>query len=334
MNSKITGIVSCLPQKQITNSFFEDHLDSKTITDISKLTGVQTRYWTAETETTADLCIRAAQQLSEKVDGGIEDCDAVIFVSQTPDYVLPGSSFVAHHQLGLPENCTCLDINSGCSGYVLGLSLAQDLLAGGRYKKVLLLAGDTISKTISVEDRSTAMIFGDAGSATLIEASDTAAPTKFIIGSDSKGIESLQIQNGMFREPTKTGGPEDKLFMDGAAVFNFTLRSIPKLIKSLAALGDKTPQDFEYVLMHQANAFMLKHIAKKAKLDPERVPINIQDFGNTSSATIPLLLCNDVKDVLLKESKPYALLGFGVGFSWAAASLEIGPLQCAETIFL
>lgn len=334
MNSKITGIVSCLPQKQITNSFFENYLDPKTIADISKLTGVQTRYWAAATETTADLCIRAAQRLSESVDGGIEDCDAVIFVSQTPDYILPGSSFVAHHQLGLPKSCTCLDINSGCSGYVLGISLAHDLLAAGRYKKVLLLAGDTISKTISVEDRSTAMIFGDAGSATLIEASDVGASPKFIIGSDSKGIESLQIQNGMFREPKKTGGSEDTLFMDGAAVFNFTLQSIPQLIKNIAVLDNKTPKDFEYVLMHQANAFMLKHIAKKAKLDPERVPINIQDFGNTSSATIPLLLCNDVQNSVLNETKPYALLGFGVGFSWAAVSLEIGPLQCAETITL
>ncbi|GLQ35972.1 3-oxoacyl-ACP synthase [Amylibacter marinus] len=334
MSSQIVGIISCLPKRRIQNDFFEANIDSKTVHDIAKMAGVETRYWASESETTADLCIHAAQQLGDKVTGGISDCDAVIFVTQTPDYVLPGSSFVAHRQLGLPSDCTCLDINAGCSGYVLGLSLAHDLISGGRYKKVLLLAGDTISKTLSVEDRSTAMIFGDAGTATLITASETTQKPKFIIGSDSSGIDSLKIENGQFRSAVKTNDKDDYLYMDGASVFNFTLKSIPKLIKDLAKLDNKEPTDFAYVLMHQANAFMLKHIAKKAKLNPDQVPINIQDFGNTSSATLPLLLCSDVREQIQGPNQPYALLGFGVGFSWAAVSMEIGNVQCAETVFL
>jgi 3-oxoacyl-[acyl-carrier-protein] synthase III len=331
MYPSISGIVSCLPKTRIKNDFFEPHLGEKTVSDIAKMTGVQTRYWVDSGQTTADLCIAAARRLADGGKFDLKKCDAVIFVSQTPDYILPGSAFVVHRSLGLASSCTCLDINSGCSGYVLGLSLAHDLIKAGRYKNILLLAGDTISKTITPQDRSTAMIFGDAGTATLITAIDGASRADFIIGSDSSGVDSLKIESGLFRTPEKTGTNDDYLFMDGAAVFNFTLKSIPKLIADLADVSGKTAQDFDHVLMHQANGFMLRHIAKKAKLDPARVPINIGKFGNTSSATLPLLLCNDVD---LTVPKNYALLGFGVGFSWAAASLEIGPVSFVDTLFL
>jgi 3-oxoacyl-[acyl-carrier-protein] synthase-3 len=331
MYPSISGIVSCVPKTRIENDFFEPHLGEKTVADIAKMTGVQTRYWADDGQTTADLCIAAARHL---VDGGnfdLTDCDAVIFVSQTPDYILPGSAFVAHRALGLSSTCTCLDINSGCSGYVLGLSLAHDLIKAGRYKNILLLAGDTISKTITPQDRSTAMIFGDAGTATLIAATEDNAHVHFIIGSDSSGIDSLKIENGLFREPQKIGTDGDYLYMDGAAVFSFALKFIPKLIADLAGLSGQTAQDFDHVLMHQANGFMLRHIAKKAKLDSACVPINIGKFGNTSSATVPLLLCNEVN---LTVPQHYALLGFGVGFSWAAASLKIGPVSFVDTLYL
>jgi len=331
MSALISGIVSCLPKNRVENDYFESYLGAKTVNDIAKMTGVKSRYWADEGQTTADLCIAAAQRLAEGGNFDLKDCDAVIFVSQTPDYILPGSAFIAHRALGLSSSCTCLDINSGCSGYVLGLSLAYDLIKAGRYKNVLLLAGDTISKTITSQDRSTAMIFGDAGTATLIQAAEDESPAHFIIGSDSSGVDCLKIENGQFRSAQKTGTDADNLYMDGAAVFNFTLKAVPKLISELAGMSGQTAQDFEHVLMHQANEFMLRHIAKKAKLDLHRVPINIGNFGNTSSATIPLLLCNEVD---LTVPKHYALLGFGVGFSWAAASLKIGPVPFVETLYL
>lgn len=327
----ISSIVSCLPKNIVTNDFFIPHLGEKVVKDIAKMTGVHTRYRTDADQTTADLCIAAARHMSEAGNIDLGLCDAVIFVSQTPDYILPGSAFVAHKELNLASTCTCLDINAGCTGYVLGLSIAHDLIKAGRYKNILLLAGDTISKTTPNDDRSTAMIFGDAGTATLVTASETNNPADFIVGSDSSGLDSLKIQNGMFRSPRNTQTPDDYLFMDGAEVFNFTLKSIPNLIKNLAENAGKTVQDFDYVLMHQANGFMLRHIAKKAKLASERVPINIGNFGNTSSATIPLLLCNEVD---LSKPASYGLFGFGVGFSWAAASLTIGPVSFSDTVYL
>lgn len=331
MAISIKSIVSCVPRNRITNEFFIPHLGEKVVGDIAKLTGVNTRYWADENQTTADLCITAAKHMSSAGNIDLGLCDAVIFVSQTPDYILPGSAFVAHKELNLSADCTCLDINAGCTGYVLGMSLAHDLIKAGRYSKILLLAGDTISKTTTKDDRSTAMIFGDAGTATMVTASEVGDANHFIIGSDSSGIGSLKIQNGMFRAQQKTQGPDDHLFMDGAAVFNFTLKAIPNLLQNLADKSGKAVQDFDQVLMHQANAFMLRHIAKKSGLDMEHVPINIGEFGNTSSATIPLLLCNEVD---LAKPSNYAFLGFGVGFSWAAASMKLGPISFSDTVYL
>jgi 3-oxoacyl-[acyl-carrier-protein] synthase-3 len=330
MNSKITGIVCCLPPIRVKNDAFTSRFDEKAISDVAKMTGVATRFWTEEHQTTADLCIEAARRLEVGMETTLADCDAIIFVTQTPDHILPGSSFVAHRDLGLPTACTCLDLNAGCSGYVLGLSLAQDLIAAGSYKKILLLAGDTISKTLSPTDRATAMVFGDAGTATLVEASSIAERSEFKIGVDSRGVESLKIEAGQFRKPKTADDDRDNyLFMDGAEVFNFTLKSIPSLVKSL---GDV--ESFDYVFMHQANAFMLKHIAKRAKLTPAQVPINIEKFGNTSSATIPLLMCDIAKSDLLSDPQNCALLGFGVGFSWAACAMKIGPLKHLEVAYL
>lgn len=331
MAISIAGIVSCLPNNRVTNDFFIPHLGQKVVEDIAKLTGVHTRYRVDEHQTTADLCIAAAKHMSEVGNIDLNLCDAVIFVTQTPDYILPGTAFVAHQALNLESTCTCLDINAGCSGYVLGLSLAHDLVKAGRYKNILLLAGDTISKTTPNDDRSTAMIFGDAGTATFITACENDFSTHFIIGSDSSGNESLIIKNGMYRTTEKINASGDHLFMDGAAVFNFTLKAVPNLIKKLAEKSGKSAQDFDKVLMHQANGFMLRHIAKKAKLDLTRVPINIQKFGNTSSASIPLLLSNEVD---LSKPANYALFGFGVGFSWAAASIRLGPTLFSETVYL
>lgn len=209
----------------------------------------------------------------------------------------------------------------------------------GAAKRILLAVGDTSSIMNDTDDRGTALLFGDAGTATAVEATgDDGHPAQFILGTDGKGAENLIVPEGAFRKSEAVGKLEgrqlDKLFMDGGEVFNFTLKAVPGLIRDTIEAAGASVDDYDVFLLHQANAFMIRHLAKKAKLPPEKVPINIDRYGNTSSATLPLLMTSDVAASLMEGERQVGMFGFGVGYSWAAASMKIGPLRCCETVTL
>jgi 3-oxoacyl-[acyl-carrier-protein] synthase III len=209
----------------------------------------------------------------------------------------------------------------------------------GAARRILLAVGDTSSIMNDPDDRSTALLFGDAGTATAVEASDDAGDEAFfVLGTDGAGAENLIVPKGAFRSCAGHAKfadfPADILYMDGGEIFNFTLKAVPPLIADTLEAAGRTVADYDLFLLHQANAFMIRHLAKKAKLPADRVPINIDRYGNTSSATLPLLLSDDAAERLRAERLQVALFGFGVGYSWASASLRIGPLACAETVVL
>jgi 3-oxoacyl-[acyl-carrier-protein] synthase-3 len=207
-------------------------------------------------------------------------------------------------------------------------------------KRVLLAVGDTSGKTIDPSDRATAMLFGDAGTVTAIEQSDEGEESiaDFILGSDGKGADNLIVPNGAFRVRRAEGKLEgrnlDRLYMDGGEIFTFTLKSVPPLINETVEVAGIEREGYDAFLLHQANTFMINHIAKKAKLPKEKVPINMDRYGNTSSATIPLLMTTDLADSLAAGKMRLGMFGFGVGYSWASASIDVGPLKCVETITL
>lgn len=333
--ARIAGLVSCVPTEVVTNERFRERFGEKA-DEIAKMTGVNERRWTARTQTTADLCEAAANRLLEGLGWSPESVDGLIFVSQTPDYRLPATGCALHGRLGLKSGAIAFDVNLGCSGYPYGLWLAMMTIQAGAARRMLLAVGDTISKTVDEEDRATAMLFGDAGTVTAIEAADGAPATHFILGSDGAGECNLIIPSGGYRQAVESeqlkGRKLDALYMDGGEIFNFTLKAVPNLIGETIAMSGAPAEAYDAFLLHQANAFMIKHLAKKAKLAPDRVPINIDRFGNTSSATIPLLMTTDLKDMLSERSARLGLFGFGVGYSWASAAVEAGPLACVETI--
>jgi 3-oxoacyl-[acyl-carrier-protein] synthase-3 len=301
--------------------------------DIEKMTGVRERRWVNADTTTADLCQRAAETLLDRLGWKRDSVDALFFVTQTPDYRLPATACALQARLGLTRHVIAFDINLGCSGYPYGLWQAMSAVAGGAARRALLLVGDTITKTVDAEDRSTAMLFGDAGTATAIEI-DTNGQATFILGTDGTGERQLVISEGAYRLPPLTTGEgpkADALYMDGGAIFNFTLATVPPLVAATVERGGGAEQ-FDAFLFHQANAFMLRHLAKKAKLPSNKVPMNIDRFGNTSSATIPLLMTTDLADDLLAGPMRLGMFGFGVGFSWGSVDIAVGPLICAETI--
>jgi 3-oxoacyl-[acyl-carrier-protein] synthase III len=335
----IVGVVSCLPKNQVSNSKFENQFGEAAVKDVVKMIGVQNRFWTDESTSTRDLCAQAGRQLLSQLDWSATSVDALIFVSQTPDYRLPASACALQSDLGLPSACIAFDINLGCSGYPYALWLGMSMVQTGAARRVLLAVGDTISKIVDPTDRSTALLFGDAGTVTAIEAAQEQKAT-FVLGTDGSGACNLIVPKGGFKDYSMSGDPRllekasDCLYMDGGEIFNFTLRAVPALVSATIESSGMALGEHDGFLFHQANLFMLKHLAKKAKLPVEKTPINIDQYGNTSCASIPLLMTTCLQDRLQKESMQLAMFGFGVGYSWAGVSLSVGPLKCVETISL
>lgn len=297
-------------------------------------TGVKARHVVPPDMCTSDLCAAAAARLLERLGWERSSVDLLIFVTQTPDYVLPATACSLHGRLGLPKHCAAFDVNLGCSGYVYGLSLAGTHLQAGAAKRALLLVGDTISKVVSQQDRSVAYLFGDAGTVTALERSEGVAPMHFVTGSDGSGAANLQIPAGMFRAPSteqtrtsvaREGGnirSDEHLYMNGAEIFNFTIREVPAMINAVLAQAAWRMEDADGFVLHQANRFMLDYLAKRMKLPPDRVVMALENFGNTSSASIPLAICDRLPQRLAQGPARLVLAGFGVGFSWAAAAVE------------
>ncbi len=331
----LRGVVCAVPGAPVPNAVIAETLGDQAVADVVKMIGVETRHWSAPDQTTADLCFAAARHLLQKLDWDSDSVDAVIFVTQTPDHPLPASACLLHGRLGLAADCQAFDVNLGCSGYVYGLWLAASLIQSG-CRRVLLLAGETMSRLVDPNDRGTAVLFGDAGSASAIEHDPTAPVMRFRLGSDGSGAGALMVPQGGFRpvDPDRafTLDPS-RLHMDGGEVFTFTLREVPRLVAAILADADMTGDSVDAYLLHQANRFMLRHIGKKiGATDTDRLPINIDRYGNTSSATIPLLLADDMAQRLTTGAETLMLVGFGVGLSWGAVLAEFGPLACAEVI--
>jgi 3-oxoacyl-[acyl-carrier-protein] synthase III len=334
----IAGVVTAVPAARIDNAHFEATFGKEDVANVIKMIGVEERRRCAPGQTTSDLCVRAARELLTALNWKASDIELVVFVSQTPDYAMPATACVIHGELGLSPSCAAFDVNQGCSGYVYGLWMVGQLMQGGQIRKALLLVGDTIYYRDEA-DRSTALLFGDAGAATALEFRSGAKPWHFVLGSDGKGARNLIVPKSGTRQwvpddPRMAGRDPTKIFMDGGEIFNFTLRAIPPLGNALLQHSAASTDDFDAFLFHQANLFMLNHLSKKMKLPRERVPINIDRFGNTSSASIPLLMCDKLSDALTERSMRLAMFGFGVGYSWAAADLRCGPLSVARIVEL
>lgn len=332
-NVHIAGVASAVPEHVLTEKDDVQVFGEAEIRKISESTGVKKRHVAPLGMCTSDLCFAAAKRLLEDLEWSRDSIDALVFVSQTPDYLLPATSCSLHNRLGLKKHCAAFDLNLGCSGYVYGLWVASHLVASGSVKRLLLLVGDTTTHLISPQDRSVAPLFGDAGTATAIEQNEFADVMVFQMGTDGSGQEHLIVPAGAFRqrrteqtakrterEDGKVRSDED-LFMNGAEIFALTLREVPTLIKSTLNAAGWSVETVDAFVMHQANRFMLQHLSKKMKLPPEKVILALEDYGNTSSASIPLAMTHAMAGRLKSSSLNLVLAGFGVGFSWGAVAM-------------
>ena len=326
-SANIRGITTCVPHRTFDNLVDTTGFVQADVQKVVRMAGVRNRHVADESICSSDLCEMAAQDLMERLDWGPESVDALIMVTQSPDYLLPSTACVLQHKLGLATSCLAFDLGQGCSGYSYGLMSAVSMLQNNGIKRVLLLHGETPSRFTHPSDRSVALLFGDVGSATAIEPCRKSTNSKwyFNLNSDGRGYECLIIKGGGFRNRFPDDPREHYLRMDGASLFNFTIQRVPTLIEETLALAGNSVEQIDYFIFHQSNQFMMNHLIKKIGITKEKAPFTIREFGNTGGPSIPLTITKG--NLQRKGDRPLSLLllAYGVGLSWGSALIDLPP---------
>lgn len=327
----IKYVAYCLPEKVVTNEAIVNDFPEWSVEKITEKVGVNQRHVAAEDETATDLAEKAAIKLIEENNIDKDIIDFVILCTQSPDYFLPTSACLLQTRLGLRQDIGAFDFNLGCSGYVYGLSIAKGLIAGGIAENVLLLTAETYNKYLHPKDKGNRTIFGDAASATLVSVDGEAEVLDFALGTNGKGANNLIVKSGASRMPEKqndltfdkNGNPvsSDYLFMNGAQIFAFTQRNVPKVINEVLEKNNLAKEDIDMFVLHQANRYMLDFLRNKMDIPEDKFYIFMENVGNTVSNSIPLCLVEARKENRLKGN--VLLCGFGVGYSWGAVILKM-----------
>lgn len=340
----IAGIYAGVPTESLENSSLTELASPADLAKIVKGIGVKRRRVAPAGLCTSDLAFASAKQILADLDWSADTIDLLIFISQTGDYPLPATACLLQSRLGLPKTCAAFDVGLGCSGYVYGLWMAGQLLTSLGGARALLLVGDTSTWNLAPADRAVRFLFGDAATATAIERRAEASDMTFVMGTDGTGEPHLIIPGGgarnrldqstLKRQPAADGTPrcEADLFMDGPQVFNFTLREVPGLISQTLAAAGWSKESVDRFVFHQANEYLIDYLAKRAKLPTERMVKALENYGNTSSASIPLAIADKLGTEFAERSTKLLLAGFGVGWSWAGAALTIDKGTIARVI--
>lgn len=331
---RIEAISACVPSNKINNrefarQNFTDNLDAT----ISAL-GIEERHAIVKEDTTSlTLCVEAAKRILEDVDK--DEIGAVVMVTLTPDYMMPNNASYAQHLLGLPNGIAAFDINHACAGYEFGLWNAA-LICSNIGKKVLLLDGDVNTKYVSPYDRSTAILFGDAGTATLLSPDKEADDWHFTFNTDGSNRDAITVKLGfkqdltadMLEYRTYEDGSRRRdidMYMDGERVFNYVVKSVPVIVNEFMDEIETSQEEYEKLIMHQANLFMLKRLAKKIGFDfKTKAPVSIDKYGNTSSVSVPLTIASELKG---KEVDQCLLVGMGAGLATGVGSVNLKGLR-------
>jgi 3-oxoacyl-[acyl-carrier-protein] synthase-3 len=343
-NTIISSIASAVPQNQFDLSTLQEEFGLLEVKKIIANTGITSVRKAPIGLTASDMCEAAFLSLVKSSELDTSQIDAVVFVSQTADYKLPQTSGILQDKLGLSKETACFDLPMGCAGYPYGLFLSSMLVNSGA-KKVLLLAGETTTHIINEKDRSLSMLFGDAGTASIIEKGNSYMSV--LIRGDGSGKDKLivpaggsrlpisnvtskivEVEKGIFRS-------QNDLYMDGLAVMNFALSEVPRLIDDSLNLMSWQCNEVDSFLFHQANGFMLNYLRRKLRLSQEQVPICIDGYGNTGPASIPLLLSDMGQSLKSKNKLKKALIcGFGVGLSLGSVCTDLSNTKFYKPILI
>ena len=277
--------------------------------------GIGTRYAATDAQATSDLAAEAAKAVLEKTGTRAEDVDALVVVTQTPDYQMPHTAALVQRALGLPTRIASFDMSLGCSGWVYGLSTLAPMMEASGFRRALLVTADCYSKVMDPADRATAPLFSDAAAATLLTDAPLYKAGKALFGTDGSGAQTLIVKSGGSRAPEE----RSSLFMDGRAIYTFAMSKVPRDVEQCLVLNGLTLGDIDRFVFHQANRFMLESLRDRMKLPPGKVTIAVDDGGNSVGSTIPIAL----EGVLAERPRRILVCGFGVGLSWATNVLQL-----------
>lgn len=335
--ARVCGIAATVPKTTENNRDYELITDSERAMFV-KTTGIEQRHVALNGETTGDLCVKSAHTVLEALQWDKSEIDLLVFVSQSPDHFLPATSIIVQDRLGLNKSTAAFDVNLGCSGYVYGLSVVASMMSTGGFRKALILVGDISTAALNRKDKSTWPLFGDCGTATALEYNRD-YEMHFNLQSDGSGKEAIIIPHGGIRHPVTEESLIEKqyepgitrhlrnLWLNGLDVFNFSVREAPPNVNTLLEKTGKTIEDVDLFVMHQANLLMNETIRKKLKFPAEKTPYTLKNFGNTSSASIPLTIVNTLSQNQ-NGHRRLLLAAFGVGLSWGSCYLETDNLVC------
>ena len=355
-NIKISGIAAAVPTKIVKAHDYDELFGEDVVSKNIATTGVKETHHASKEQTSSDFAYVAARRLMDEMNIDPESVGVLIFTAAYLDYQVPPTACVLQKRLGLSTDCIVFDNNLGCSGYVYGLQTMGAILNSSSAKRGLLLTGDITSKVVSPLDKSR-MLFGDGGTATLIEKieddaldgnNDTGAKNVIRVGmkTDGSRFKSIIVPAGAYRnvdaerERTEWSDGNTRsdydLYMNGMDVFSFSMTDVPKLAKEFMSKYEYNPDEFDAFIFHQPNLFILKHLIKKLGAGADKMPVSLDRYGNTSVCAIPLTICDAYHDV--EEEKKLFLYGFGVGLSWACAAITIDTknvysIECTDDYY-
>lgn len=327
----IKAISYYLPEKVVTNEDFVNEFPEWSVEKVAQKVGVDSRHIAASDETAGDMAEKAARRLFEEYSVDPKTIDFLMLCTQSPDYFLPSTACVLQNRLGIPTSSGAFDFNLGCSGCIYGMAMAKGLISAGIAKNVLLLTAETYTKYLHPDDKSNRSIFGDGAAACLISTEGFAEIGEFVLGTDGKGANNLIVKTGASRQKEATGKYvedeeghiwyDDYLYMNGGAIFNFTLDIVSPMITEILKKNNLEKDQINYYVFHQANKFMLSTIRKVCTLPQEQFYIKLSTTGNTVSSTVLIGLKDSINSQAIKKGDRVMISGFGVGLSWGGTIL-------------
>lgn len=328
----IKAISYDLPERVVTNEELVKEFPEWSVEKVAQKVGVDSRHLAADDETAGDMAEKAARKLFDEYGIDPKSIDFLMLCTQSPDYFLPSTACVLQDKLGIPTSAGAFDYNLGCSGCIYGMAIAKGLIAAGIAKNVLLLTAETYNKYLHPSDKSNRSIFGDGAAACLISTDGFAKIGEFVLGTDGSGANNLIVKTGAARQKVATGKYvedeeghiwyDDYLYMNGGAIFNFTLDAVPAMMKEILEKNHLEKDNIDYYVFHQANKFMLNTIRKVCVLPKDKFYVNLATTGNTVSSTVLIGLKDCMSNGIIRAGDNVMISGFGVGLSWGGTILR------------
>lgn len=332
-NIKISCVAAAVPTQVVKGEDFFDQFGEEAVRKFQESTGVKQFRKTKEHQTASDLCYAAAENILNTNGVERDEIGALVFIAHSTDYRRPATACVLHKRLGLGKDCVTFDISLGCSAFVYGLNVVCSMMQSSNINKALLLCGETLTKMTNPKDKSVAMLFGDGGSAVLLEKTEEECSINGILKTDGSGYKAIIAPAGGFRnmnatkeEFTWSDGNVRTLYnttMKGEDVFSFTISDVPRTIKQFLSETETTVDDYDCFAFHQANKFISQMLCKKIKVSPDKMPLCLDRFGNPSAPAVPMVICDTYGNADEDKILNFLMCGFGVGLSWGVCSAKI-----------